>query len=133
MIRPSQSQPTKKKKKTRKSVDTINSLDTKFFHYLPSLTKVYKWCDYTLPLFRILSLGVILASRCLWSRPAWIVFFLFCCWVTKDKQRGGVWWGPALCAGWRQLWAASPAPTLSLSCDTLSKQPLGLILLHFSA
>ncbi len=57
-------------------------------------TGVCGWCDYTLPLFKILGLaGILAASKCLRVRPAWIVF-LFCCWVANWV--GGGWRGPAL-------------------------------------
>ncbi len=46
-----------------------------FCPHFSSATEAWGWCDYTLPLFRIPGLGVILAARCLPSRPAWIVFF----------------------------------------------------------
>ncbi len=99
-----------------------------------SATEVCGWCDYTLPLFRILGLGVILAARCLWSRLALIIFFLHC-WVTNGKHEGG-WRGLALGAGWWWVRATSAAPTLSPSCGALSKRqkrPSGAILLRFSA
>ncbi len=70
-----------------------------------SATQVCGWCDYTLPLFRILGLGVVLAARCLQSRPAWIIFF-FRCWVANGKEVA--WWGLALGAGSWRLWPSLP-------------------------
>ncbi len=59
-------------------------------HFSPA-TGVCGWCDYTLPLFRILGLaGILAASGCLRVRTAWIVFFLFRCWVANGKHGGGV-------------------------------------------
>ncbi len=55
-----------------------------------SATGVCGWCDYTLPQFRILGFaGILAASGCFRVRPAWIVFFLFCCWVANGKHKGG--------------------------------------------
>ncbi len=107
-----------------------------FCPHFSSATWVCGWCDYTLPLFRILWLGGKLAARCLQSRPAWIVFFCFRCWVADGKNGRGEWRGLALDAGWRRLWATSAALALSSSCGTLSewqKRPPGPIHLHFSA
>ncbi len=46
-----------------------------FCPHFSSATEMCWWCNNTLPLFRILGSGVILASRCLWSRPTRIIFF----------------------------------------------------------
>ncbi len=44
-----------------------------FLPHFSSATGVCGWCDYTLPLFRILGLaGILAASGCLRVRPAWI-------------------------------------------------------------
>ncbi len=61
-----------------------------FLPHFSSATGVCKWCDYTLPIFRILDLAGLAASRCLRVRPACIVFFLFLCWVANGKQGGGM-------------------------------------------
>ncbi len=108
-----------------------------FCPHFSSGTGVCRWCDYTLPLFRILGLaGILAASGYLRVRPAWIVFFLFHCWVANGKHGGrGRWRGPSLIAGWRWLWVASATFALSSSCDALSKrqkQPPGIIGLLFS-
>ncbi len=89
-------------------------------------------CDSTLPLFRNLGLGGKLAAGCLRSRPAWIVFFCFRCWVADSKTQGD---------GEVQDWVLSgggygPLLPLSPPCGTLSerqKRPPGPIHLHFSA
>ncbi len=60
-------------------------------HFCPhfsSATKVCGWCDYTLPLFSTLGLGRKFAAGCLRSRPAWIVFLCFHCWVADGKHMG---------------------------------------------
>ncbi len=107
-----------------------------FCPHFSSATGVCGWCDYTLPLFRILGLtGILAATVCLPVRPARVVFFLFRCWVANGKHGRG-WRGLALSAGWWWLWTASAAPALSLSCGALSerqKQLPGPIRLCFSA
>ncbi len=56
---------------------------------------------------RISGLDGKLAAGCLWSGPAWIIF-CFHCWVADGKNGG--WRGPALGAGWWQLWATPALP-----------------------
>ncbi len=68
-----------------------------FCPHFSSATEVRGWCDYTVPLFRILGLGVILAARCLWSRPAWTFFFFLPCSVDNSKHGGGARCGIGCC------------------------------------
>ncbi len=83
-----------------------------FCPHFSSAIGVSGWCDYTLPLFIILDIaGISAATECLQVRPAWIIFFLFLCWIANT-----------LGAGWRWLWAASAAPTLSPFCSALLKR-----------
>ncbi len=54
-----------------------------------SASGVCGWCNSPLLLFRILDFaGPLAASGCLGVRPAWIIFFLFRCWVANGKHEG---------------------------------------------
>ncbi len=105
-----------------------------FCPHFSSATEVCGWCDYTLPLFRIFGLGVILTARCLWSRPAWIVFFFLRCWVASGRHGRGMARSVIGC------WVAAAMGRLSRSCDisilrrivSATKTGLGPILLLFS-
>ncbi len=103
-----------------------------FCPHFSSATWVCGWCDYTLSSLIISGLDGGLAAGCLRSRPAWIVFFCFHCWVADGKNEkgdGDVRHWAASGAGWRRLWVA-PALSQSYSLFLIVKK---VILFIFGA